>query len=786
MSVVRAAVRCAVSGEAAEDVSRREARRWTLEGRVQGVGFRPFVSRLADDCGLDGWVRNRDGVVELHAEGTADALERFAGALLEQAPPLARIARCSATPAVCGAKPGFRILDSARGLAAAPDSGPDAQRRAARSLPPDQGICDDCLAELRDPQARRYRYPFVNCTQCGPRYTIIRALPYDRPQTTMAGFALCAACEREYADPSNRRFHAQPLACADCGPQLSWHAGGVKLDGNEPALAACIAALRDGEIVAVRGIGGYHLYCDAGNDAAVARLRMRKQRPGKPLALMLPQLAGDPLAWLRRLAGADALQEAALLDAARPIVLLRRRAAAPLAAAVAPGLDEIGVMLPYSPLHHLLLDGFGKPLVATSANRSGEPVLCDALEAEAVLAAIADGFLHHDRPIERPADDTVLRPIAGRLRPLRLGRGTAPLERTLAVPLRRPLLGLGAFGKNTVTLAWGDRALTSPHVGDLRDRRGRERWRRTVADLQTLYGVRAEMLIGDAHPTFPSAEWLGGSPLRTVLHHHAHASALAGEMGSGDETLLCFTWDGIGYGERGELWGGEALLGAPGRWRRVGSWRPLRLPGGDRAAREPWRIALACCWSAGRPPPALLPTVDPLLHAAFMRGFAAPESSAIGRLFDAAAALLGLVASTCYEAEAPMRLEALAGAYTGEPLSLPLQAGADGVWRSDWAPLLDQLLDARRSRAQRAADFHASLAGALTEQALRVRERHGPVRVGLTGGVFQNARLCADACAMLEAHGFEVLMPCALPTNDAALSFGQIVEAAALDAGETG
>lgn len=750
------------------------ARRWRIAGRVQGVGFRPFVYRLAHEYGLRGWVRNSGGEVEVHAEGEAASIEGFGAALLTRAPPAARPRLLEQRGAGRESLEDFRVLPSSR----------TAQPQV--HVPPDLFACDECLAELRDPAARRFAYPFINCTQCGPRYTVIRALPYDRANTSLAGFPLCPDCAAEYADPLDRRFHAEPLACAACGPALRWRAPGHEVRGNAAALAAALTALRTGRIVAVRGIGGYHLCCDAADEAAVERLRERKRRPAKPLALMVPWRGADGLEAARALAELSAAEAAALVDPTRPIVLSRRNRHAAVAAGIAPGLEQLGLMLPYSPLHHLLLQDFGAPLVATSGNISGEPVLTEPEEAEARLAHVADGFLHHDRPIVRPADDPVVRVLAGAARPVRLGRGMAPLELELPASVGMPTLAVGAYLKNTVALAWGRRAVVSPHIGELGSPRSREIFAQVVDDLQQLYGVRAERIAHDAHPDFPNSRWAreSGLPTHAVWHHHAHAAALAGEYPSA-APLLCFTWDGVGLGEDRTLWGGEAFLGEPGRWRRVASFRPFRLPGGERAARAPWRTALALCWETGCAWPAGDARGEPLLRQAFDAGVKAPLTTAVGRLFDAAAALVGVCLDTSYEAEAPMCLEALCA---GEepPITLPLARDASGIWRSDWAPLVPAMLDTRRSTAARAGVLHASLARALCEQACAVRGQTGVARVGLAGGVFQNRWLTERVQELLIAAGFEVLLPVQLPVNDAAISFGQLIEAAAAQAGGGG
>jgi len=741
------------------------ARRWRLGGRVQGVGFRPFVYRLAKVYKLTGWVFNNGGEVEIHAQGAAEDLQAFGSALLTQAPPAALPRLVQTRPTRQDAYKEFRILPSTVDLT------------SQVHVPLDLFTCEDCLSEMQDPDARRYRYPFINCTQCGPRYTLIRALPYDRCNTTLDRFTLCADCAVEYADPRNRRFHAEPLACPACGPVLTWKFGLSAARGNAVSIAAALKALFDGAIIAMRGIGGYHLLCDADNESAVARLRARKARPAKPLAVMIPWRGRDGLDYARSLAELTSLEAAALLDHVRPIVIVTRRERTPLAESVAPGVESIGLMLPYSPLHHLLLRDFGAALVATSGNISGEPVLTDARDVERRLGGVADGFLHHDRPIARPADDPVIRVIAQLRRPMRLGRGNAPMEFALPVFSRVPVLAVGAHLKATIALGWGDRAVVSPHIGDLSSPRGREVFAQVIEGLQQLYGVRAQHIVHDAHPGFPSTRWARESGMSTqpVWHHWAHASAVAGEYPS-HEPLLCFTWDGAGLGTDHTLWGGEALLGNPGAWRRVASFRPFRLPGGERAMREPWRIALGLCWECGHSWTGRVS--DPLLHAAWESRLNAPVTTSVGRLFDAASALLEVCDSSSYEGEAAMRLEALC-TQTAAAVELPLARDSSDIWRSDWAPLLPMLLDLSRTPAERSAIFHASVAHALCEQALAVRSTTGVGRVGLSGGVFQNRVLTEQVHMLLANAGFEVLMPKLLPVNDAAISFGQIVEACA-------
>ncbi len=744
-------------------------RRLLLTGRVQGVGFRPFVYRLAHDLGLDGFVRNLRGDVEVVLHGPAASIECFARDVIERAPPLARPVLAGQTAVDAPAEPGFRIASSSAAL------------QPQISVPPDFFCCPDCLAELARPGDRRHRYPFINCTQCGPRYTLIEALPYDRPNTTMRAFPLCDACRREYEDPLDRRFHAEPVACPACGPHLQFIAatGGRPAEGDERALAAAMAVLRDGHVLAVKGIGGYHLMCDARSEAAVARLRERKHRPDKPLAVMYPWRGHDGLDAVRDGFDLEPAAREALLDPARSIVLLRSRARTGLASNIAPGLDEVGVFLPYSPLHQLLLDGFGGPLVATSGNVSGEPVLTSATEAQERLAGVADAFLHHDRLIARPADDSVVRVIAGRARPIRLGRGIAPLELELPRPVPRPVLAVGGHLKTTVALAWDRRIVVSPHIGDMGTLRSEQVFAQVASDLQRLYDVRAEVVLSDAHPDYATTRWARTSGLlhRLVQHHRAHASALVTEHGRADAPAIVFAWDGVGLGDDGTLWGGETFCGTPGHWQRAAHLRPFRLPGGDSAGRAPWRSAAAVCWELGRECPLDLP--DPIVRNAWERRVNSPQSNAAGRLFDAAAAIILGVGETSFEGQGPMWLEAIAR----DPVAFPrlkLRSVDDGRLQLDWAPLVDWLLQDSATggagQADRAGAVHSSLADGIAQLAERLRAQSGSSLVGLTGGVFQNRRLTEIALAGLSARGFEVLLPVQLPCNDGGLSYGQVAD----------
>lgn len=767
---------------------RRTARRLRLAGHVQGVGFRPFVYRLARDLGLCGTVQNLHGEVEIVVDGCACDVERFCREVITRAPPLARPRLVAAHDMVPGGLTGFEILASAPG------------QRPEVFVPPDAFTCDDCLAELTDPASRRYRYPFINCTQCGPRYTLIEALPYDRPNTTMAAFTLCAPCRTEYDSPADRRFHAEPVACAVCGPEvwleeaapMSPATQGILISSEETgvavraeiALARAVQVLINGGIVAVKGIGGYHLLCDATSGDAVERLRSRKRRPDKPLAVMFPQTGPDGLASVKAHVVLTGEEAAALTSPARPIVLARKRADSTLSSLIAPGLTEVGAFLPYSPLHHLLLADFGRPVVATSGNISGEPVLTGVADARKTLGMVADVSLHHDRPIARPADDSVVRHVLGRVRTVRLGRGLAPCELELPLRLDHPVLATGGHLKTTIALAWGDRVVISPHIGDMGTARGLRVFAQVAEDLQRLYGVRAAEVVCDAHPDYATSRWAEetGLPVTRVWHHHAHASAVAAESGAATP-LLVFAWDGAGLGEDGTLWGGETFLGTPGRWRRVASLRPFRLPGGDLAARAPWRCAAGVCWEIGSELPG--GSADPRVREAWRRELNSPQTSSVGRLFDAAAALVLGINDTSYEGHAPMMLEAVAAraALCGSSMEhcppMPLCEDAAGSLRLDWGPLIVSLLEVDRSPEDRAAAFHLTLAATIVAVAKHERRASGIDRVGLTGGVFQNALLAARAAHLLRAEGFNVCLPERVPCNDGGLSYGQLIELAA-------
>jgi len=753
--------------------SATSARQILLSGQVQGVGFRPFIYRIAVEQKLVGWVRNRVGVVEVHVQGQSQNLDNFLSDIFEKKPPLAEPKLESNKHAAVGEYDAFSILQSLD------------QGEAHISVATDLFLCDDCLAELNNPSDRRYRYPFINCTQCGPRYTLISRLPYDRPNTTMAAFELCPQCLAEYEDPVNRRFHAEPVACSTCGPSLTFHGDETVINDNEASLKSAVDALRQGRVVAVKGIGGYHLMCDATNTDAVTRLRNNKSRPHKPLAVMFPAPADEPFKYAESCVALSDHDKNFLLQAARPILLLAKSKTMKLSEQIAPGLNEVGIMLPYSPLHHLLLNDFGEPLVATSANVNGEPVLIHNQDIEKRLGHVADAFLHHNRPIERPADDPVYLTIVGKHRPIRIGRGYAPMELTLPFELEQPVLAVGAQMKNVITLAWKNRAVISPHIGEMDSARSVEVFENTIKDLQKLYGVTASSLICDAHPGYTTTRWANKQNLQVhpVYHHHAHASAAYYECKT-EDTIIVFTWDGVGYGEDDTLWGGETFLGKPGEWQRVASMRPFNLPGGDKVAREPWRSAAAICWEVGQAYDNI-PEKDPLLQQAWQRKINAPQTTSVGRLFDAAAALTGVRTMASFEGQGPMEFEALCDVlgdnmnkkFCDKPDFIELELEkSNHLFETNWEPLVKAMLDTSLSASTRASLFHASLAHTILKQAKTIREKCDVNRVSFSGGVFQNRVLTEYVITLLSENGFKVHLSELIPVNDAGISFGQIIE----------
>jgi hydrogenase maturation protein HypF len=778
-----------------------EGRRIAVVGTVQGVGFRPFVYRIARELGIAGRVRNDAAGVTIDAFGSRSALDAFVRRLRADRPAAAAIASLVESPIPPEPVASFEIVASAGA----------AERRT--SIPPDLATCDACLAELRAPSDRRHRYPFTNCTSCGPRFTIALGAPYDRPATTMAGFRMCAACAAEYRDPADRRFHAQPNACPACGPSVRLMRGSAPLPSpataahvhdhdqlsvnenvtaNEPTdpIAAAGRALAAGAVVAVKGLGGYHLACDATSPAAVATLRERKRREEKPLAVMVRDLAEA-----RALAELGAAEEALLASVERPIVLCRRRASPDLgpqlAPEIAPGSPLVGLLLPYAPLHHLLLEAAGRPLVMTSGNLSDEPIAFEDGDALRRLGGIADLFLVHDRPIASRCDDSVARAVAGRPLLLRRARGFVPRPVRLRSRLRRPVLAVGAQLKNACCVARGDEAVLGPHVGDLDGLETYGAFEAAVARLEEFLGFRPEAIACDLHPLYLSTRWAReraaalGVPLVEVQHHHAHAAAAMAEHGL-DGPVLALAWDGTGLGTDGTAWGGELLLVDGARSERLATFRPVPLAGGDRAIREPWRIALAVLGDAfsGDAPLEALPlfrAVDPKERAVVERMLAtavnSPPAHGCGRAFDAAGAIaLGRPASR-FEGQLALALDAAADG-TGAPYPFDVDAAGE-VERLDlrptWRALVADVIAGVPAGAV-SARFHATLARAGAELIRRAARRTGVLPVVLGGGCFQNARLAEGVLGELRGD-FPVYLPGEVPPGDGGLALGQAVVA---------
>lgn len=751
----------AEAGSAAARAAARRAR-IVVAGAVQGVGFRPYVYRLAVGLGLAGCVRNAPAGAEIEAEGSEAAIAALLDGL-RAAPAPARVERVEcAWLAPLGAR-GFVV--------AASDEAP------GTALPlPDLAPCAECLAELRDPAARRFGYAFTSCSHCGPRYSLIAALPYDRARTAMAAFTPCAACAAEYADPASRRFRHEANACPACGPRLAFRdAQGRPVAGGEGALAMAAALLRGGGILALKGAGGFQLLTDARDAAAVARLRERKHRPHKPLAVLFADLAA-----LGAVCRVSPAEQALLTSPAAPIVLLDRCSDA-LPTNLAPGNPRLGAMLPSTPLHVLLLERLGFPVVATSGNASGEPLCADNDEGLARLAGIADGFLLHDRAILHPLDDSVMQIAAGRAQVLRLARGLAPLALAGGEPAG---LALGGQLKSALAVGGAGRIVAGPHIGNLDTALALVRFDAAMVTLPALAGVTPQALVHDAHPDYASSVWAirDPRPAIAVQHHHAHVAAVMAEHGF-DGEVLGVAFDGAGLGGDGTLWGGEFLCGDGAQLRRVAWLRPFPLPGGERAAREPRRAALGLLYAAYGPGlgGVTLPfsaAEQRTLLQALERRVNAPFTSSVGRLFDAVAALLGLCEVASFEGQAAAAVQAAAEAAPAQtPYPLPLVQHGDGLV-ADWVPLLDEVLADRAAGVAVsiiAARFHAALAALVSVVSARV----GTPRVVLAGGCFQNRRLLDETRAALENGGLAVFWPQRLPPGDGGLAVGQAAVAQA-------
>jgi len=754
-----------------------------VRGVVQGVGFRPFVYRLALEEGLAGQIGNDTDGVRIEIEGPEERLQSFLQRLRLEAPPLARIDSVAVRHLATTSDAAFRIVSS------------EVRGRVSTGIPADAATCPDCLRELLDPKDRRYRYPFLNCTNCGPRFTITRQIPYDRPQTSMAKFPMCPACQREYDDPLNRRFHAQPNACADCGPKV-WleDAEGATISADD-AVAATIDRLLAGQIMAIKGIGGFHLSVDANNETAVMRLRERKHRYGKPLAVMVRDLEAA-----RAVCALSAEEEALLTTPARPIVLARLRAASGLAENIAPGIPWLGLFLPYAPLQHLLFaDQRVRALVMTSANLSEEPIAIDNQEARTRLGAIADAFLIHDREILQRCDDSVEAVVDGAPQLVRRARGFVPLG--VPLPLDAPpLLAVGGHLKNVFALARGRFVYQSQHLGDLESLAGLEFFNESLDHFMRTFEIEPQTVVHDLHPGYLSTswakEWAGerGLELIAVQHHHAHIAGCMAEHGLVGP-VIGLALDGTGYGTDGRIWGGEVLLSNLQSFERFAHLEYASMPGGEKAIREPWRMALGALQAAGFDPtsPETLSLVGAteqegrVIARMIERGINAPLTSSLGRLFDAVAAVVLERRVVDYEAQSAIELEGIAVDETddepGYPMELlpgdwnrrePARLSAARLWR---ALIGDSRAGVSKSRI--AARFHSGIAEGFVAAATLARCATGIARVVLSGGCMHNRRLARQLRAKLEADGFEVFQHRSVSPGDGGLSYGQIVVVAA-------
>jgi hydrogenase maturation protein HypF len=753
-----------------DDIVRKRVR---VKGLVQGVGFRPFVYRLAQRYGLAGWVRNTSQGVEIEAEGGLSALESFLRALSSEAPPQARVEAVTVTEAQPQAETAFVILESGN------------LNHVEALVPPDAALCRACAAEILDPRERRYRYPFTNCTDCGPRFTIIRQLPYDRPQTTMRVFTLCRKCAREYRDPANRRFHAESTACPECGPRLWLEIEGRRIETE--ALKVSGHLLQTGKILAIKGLGGFHLACDARNEEAVQTLRRRKGRVAKPFAVMVRDLAEAA-----RICHLDEHVRALLQSPQSPVVLARKRTDGGIARSVAPGNNYLGLLLPYTPLHLLLFEHAPPALVMTSGNYSEEPLLFTNEGARAGLANLADAFLLHNRDIQVPCDDSVMRPLpTGAVIPLRRARGYAP--QAVPLPLESPeILGVGAEQKNTFCLAWGRTALLSQHLGDLDTVETFDYYRRAIEHFLNLYRKEPRLIAHDLHPGYLSTRFARSQAdkrLVGVQHHHAHIAACLAENGRTGQ-CLGLSLDGTGYGTDGTVWGGEFLVADLADFVRAGHLATVRLPGGEGAIRQPAKMAVSYLYAAYGDRYAELaqdlglefsPLEWRVLGHQLATGLNAPLTSSAGRLFDAVAAALDICRERTYEGQPASELEMAAnpeeaGHY---PLSLiprkhTLILDTIGLFRQ---VVEDHLAGTDKNIV--AGRFHYSLVNGLAEVCGALRDRTGLNLVALSGGVFQNGLLLAGLRKRLEQLGFEVLTHSLVPPNDGGIALGQVAVAAA-------
>lgn len=745
-----------------------------VNGIVQGVGFRPFVYRLAQECKLGGFVRNNGRGVLIEVEGACDSLEQFRQRLHQEIPPLAQIVEWDIEFIPFLGERTFTIQISER------DVSPNTL------IPPDITVCDDCLRELFEPSDRRYRYPFINCTNCGPRYTIVHSIPYDRPFTSMASFVMCEACEREYHDPADRRFHAQPNACPICGPRLRLHDHKGREVATDDAINDVTKLLRQGKILAIKGLGGFHLAVDACNETAVRELRRRKGRAEKPFALMAPDVTS-----VRNFCLVSNSENALLQSPARPIVLLRAHAQQAIAPFVAPGHRNLGFMLPYTPLHYLLLKDNLEALVMTSGNFSEEPIAIGNEEALERLATLADFVLLHDRDILQRCDDAIVRVSAGQSRLLRRSRGYVPRPVFLKTPTQKRILATGGELKNTIALSRDKAVFLSQHIGDLDNPAALAFFEESITHLQNILEITPEAIAYDLHPEYLSTKWAmeqDGLLRVGVQHHHAHLASVMAENQVEDRTIGIIL-DGTGYGADGTIWGGEVLLGDTQDFERFAWLTPVALPGGAAAIRQPWRMALSYLYEVFGDEvfnlrlPFLQRRTEQeisLLQQMISNGINSPLTSSCGRLFDAVAAMLDIREEVNYEAQAAIELETCIDEHETEPYQQAIP-GSDVCGAIDLTGLIRSIMEdicAGTMVGRIAARFHRTLAEMFLTAAVAARKRAGIARVALSGGVFQNAHFLTYLCDRLQQHGFTVLTHKQVPSNDGGLALGQIVIAA--------
>jgi len=756
-----------------------ERRAIVVRGIVQGVGFRPFVYNLATLLKLGGFVKNRTGNVYIEAEGDSSVLDQFLLDLTDNAPFLAQIEHFSWEQQIPKGERQFRIEES------------EADKVGSIFISPDVATCEDCLKELFDPKDRRFGYPFLNCTNCGPRLTIITGAPYDRPNTTMASFAMCPECRAEYEDPADRRFHAQPSACPVCGPRLQLRGANGEVIETENPLADFLVGLLSGALGALKGLGGYHLVCDGSNPSVVAELRRRKHRDEKPFAIMVPDLAAA-----ESLCEVSSVEKELLSSLRRPIVLLKKRAGIPIAGNVAPGNPWLGLMLPYTPLHHLLIRAAGTmPLVMTSGNRSDEPIAYGNEEALEKLAGIADLFLMHNRPIHVRCDDSVSRVVHDLEQPVRRSRGYAPQPIALPHACSQPILAVGGQMKVTFALGSENQAFLSHHLGDLDYYEAYRAFVQEVALYEDLFAIRPECIVHDLHPDYASTKYAreraaqGAIRLLGVQHHHAHMASCMAEHGL-TQPVIGVTFDGTGYGTDGAIWGGEFLIGDYQKFRRAGHLRYVGMPGGEKAIREPWRMAVSHLMDAKvQDFPWKTNPKFKIIERMVEQGFQTPLTSSVGRLFDAVASLAWVTDRVTYEGQAAIQLEYLASQVPADgsyPFAIEEEWGdgsTEPVLIIDTRPLIFAIAEDKMrgsAPATIARRFHSTLVNLIADVCRRLREATGLTSVVLSGGVFLNTLLTVEVIAQLETKGFRVFRHCRVPPNDGGLSLGQLAVAAAL------